>query len=153
MSPILIVLVSACGGALVTVVGAFVGAYVQGLREHKKWLRDRRMSLYVELSNHMSTLAECQEELWEISVDTDEDASSADFARIDSKREAINVRLRKLIDDTHIVAAGLKILGPEAVDTAVFKLQKQVSNKDRSAFHEARLHMLSEMKHALGVRQ
>jgi hypothetical protein len=40
--------VSALGGALIAVAGGLIGAWLQGRREHKLWLRQRRFDLYNE---------------------------------------------------------------------------------------------------------
>lgn len=38
--------VTALGGAAIAVVGGLIGAWIQGRREHKMWLRQRRFELY-----------------------------------------------------------------------------------------------------------
>jgi hypothetical protein len=43
MDPIVSVVV----GGLIAVGGGFVGAWIQGRREHKKWLREKRLEAYV----------------------------------------------------------------------------------------------------------
>jgi hypothetical protein len=42
----LVLLVTAFGGAIVAVVGGLIGAWLQGRREHRKWIRERRLVRY-----------------------------------------------------------------------------------------------------------
>lgn len=46
IDPTALSLLSIFGGAAITVGAGFLGAWIQGRREHKRWLRDQRFDLY-----------------------------------------------------------------------------------------------------------
>lgn len=48
MDPALIALLSSLAGALLTVVAGFIGAWLNGRREHQKWRRDQRLRAYAD---------------------------------------------------------------------------------------------------------
>jgi hypothetical protein len=41
-----VLFVTALGGAVVAVVGGLIGAWLQGRREHRKWIREKRLLRY-----------------------------------------------------------------------------------------------------------
>jgi hypothetical protein len=47
LDPVLLSLLSIFGGVLVTVLGGFLGAWIQHRRAHRAWLRERRYEAYV----------------------------------------------------------------------------------------------------------
>jgi len=49
LDPTLLALLSIFGGVAVTVVAGLVGAWIQGRREHRRWLRDRRLEAWSDL--------------------------------------------------------------------------------------------------------
>lgn len=48
LDPTLLALLSIFGGAALTVAAGFVGAWIQGRREHTKWLRDQRYLAHLD---------------------------------------------------------------------------------------------------------
>ena len=46
LDPTLLALLSIFGGVAVTVVAGLVGAWIQGRREHRRWLRERRLEAW-----------------------------------------------------------------------------------------------------------
>lgn len=48
LDPIVLSLLSVFGGVALTVVAGFIGAWIQGRREHSKWQRDQRLKAYSE---------------------------------------------------------------------------------------------------------
>ena len=46
IDPIVLSLLSIFGGVTLTVLAGFIGAWIQGRREHSKWQRDQRLKAY-----------------------------------------------------------------------------------------------------------
>lgn len=46
VDPIVLSLLSIFGGVALTVLAGFIGAWIQGRREHSKWQRDQRLGAY-----------------------------------------------------------------------------------------------------------
>lgn len=47
IDPTALALLSIFGGVILTVIAGFIGAWIQGRREHAKWLRDQRMAAFI----------------------------------------------------------------------------------------------------------
>lgn len=49
MDSTLLAILSIFGGALLTACAGFLGAWIQGRREHRRWIRERRFDAYVDI--------------------------------------------------------------------------------------------------------
>jgi hypothetical protein len=101
IDPLVALLVGAFGAALLTVVGGLIGAWIQSIREHRKWLRERRFEAYRDFMINMSQLSHILS------------------AKIDASR-AVNVRAGLDAWSDQIVRSGeaVSILGPKVVNAA-----------------------------------
>lgn len=57
IDPLFALLIGAFGAALLTVSGGLIGVWVQSIREHRKWLRERRFEAYLEFMTDMAQIS------------------------------------------------------------------------------------------------
>ncbi|MCA0215946.1 MAG: hypothetical protein LCH43_01175 [Actinobacteria bacterium] len=107
VDPLLSLVVGAFGAAVIGVVGALLGAWIQSRREHSRWLRELRVEAYGEflrLVNLMPSLAPTggkEPSVWHITGE----ANLAAFHR----------------DQMNAVST-IALLGPEDVEKAAYAL-------------------------------
>lgn len=101
VDPLWALLIGAFGAALLTVIGGLIGAWIQAVREHRKWLRERRFEAYLDFMNGMSELSEI--------ADIEPNLENAE--RIKTMAEALTRRLLSSGD-------AVSMLGPRAVNAA-----------------------------------
>ncbi|MGH3040267.1 MAG: hypothetical protein ACRDNG_00740 [Gaiellaceae bacterium] len=101
IDPLLALLVGAFGAAILTVIGGLIGAWIQSIREHRKWLRERRLDAYLEFMTSMSRVTRLAEE-----TPTLENA------------ERVLAELHALEDPMLASGDAVSILGPRAVNAA-----------------------------------
>lgn len=65
IDPLLSLLVGALGAATLTVVGGFVGAWVQSRREHSRWIREERLVAYRDVLQLAATAPPYGDEKYE----------------------------------------------------------------------------------------
>lgn len=101
IDPWLTLIVGACGAAALTVAGGLIGAWIQSIREHRKWLRERRHEAYLDFMVVMSKISA--------------------LAKIDGTPEnaaQLAAKLAALSDDLIRAGDAVSILGPRAVNAA-----------------------------------
>jgi hypothetical protein len=86
----LLILLTALGGALVAAAAGFIGAWLQGRREHEKWIRERRFEAY---TRYMQVA-----QRWNVRLS----------AKIDGNDE-------EFLDEMVAAEAEIDLLGPKAV--------------------------------------
>lgn len=101
VDPLIALLVGAFGAALLTVIGGLIGAWIQSIRDHRKWLRERRFEAYRDFMIDMAQLSEL--------VSTKITVSNA---------ERVKTRLQAVSDDITRSAEAVSLLGPRAVNAA-----------------------------------
>lgn len=57
IDPLFSLLVGAFGAAVLTVSGGLIGVWIQSVREHRKWLRERRYEAYLHFMTDMSQIS------------------------------------------------------------------------------------------------
>ncbi len=101
IDPLLSLLIGAFGASLLTVVGGLIGAWIQSVREHRKWLRERRFEAYRDFIINMSQLS---------------DLLSTKITKENAK--AIKARLDVWSDESTRAIEAVSMLGPRAVNAA-----------------------------------
>lgn len=101
VDPLVALLVGAFGAALLTVIGGLIGAWIQSIREHRKWLREVRFEAYHEFAVDMAEVSD----IFRVKP-FPEDAKA-----LQERVEAWRVRSDRSNE-------ALSILGPQAVDAA-----------------------------------
>jgi hypothetical protein len=141
---------------LLTIGAGLVGAAIQGRREHRRWLRERRYEAYTHAFDIASTVRAVAIEV----VDTVQ-AIEADKVPLDM-REATAARLAErmaylsgLSDDVSERMAPLVILGPEAVGNAYVALVDSMGPPeamDIAKVNAAESALSEAMRNALAVK-
>lgn len=101
VDPLLALLVGAFGAALLTVVGGLIGAWIQSISEHRRWLRERRFNAYHEFMVDMSQMTDL--------LTTEITSENA---------ERIKAKLHALPDQINRSSEAVSILGPRSVNAA-----------------------------------
>ena len=95
------------------------------------------MSTYVAVSEHLSAVARVQHKLWEMD---ESDHVGSDYAL----QAELSKQLKSIAGRTDELATRIKLLGPKAVDKAVFATVS-AARKEPAEFFAARNRMLSAM--------
>lgn len=101
IDPLIALLVGAFGAALLTVIGGLIGAWIQSIRDHRKWLRERRFEAYRDFMINMSQLSSL--------VRTKINLANAG---------SVKSRLDVLTDEIVRSCEAVSMLGPRAVNAA-----------------------------------
>ena len=136
-------------GGLVAVIGGFVGAWIQGRREHKKWLRERRFDAFVavrSLIDRYEEVAVGARELKALSA-----AASVDRAAFAERAERGIAQLAEVRKNYLEAQAPLMILGPRAVIDGMRRVIAAIDAADSDAQRRALQDMSVEMRKSLRV--
>ncbi|GAA1913625.1 hypothetical protein GCM10009775_02880 [Microbacterium aoyamense] len=106
IDPTLLVLLPIIG-VFATILGGFLGAWIQGRREHRKWKREKRYEAYVRLVATLIQLRELRREEADRKLDPD----NPRFANLEA-------RLDKFSDIKGDLQAPYTVLGPRAIGDA-----------------------------------
>ena len=127
-------------GVLATVVGGFVGAWIQSRREHRKWLRERRFDAYVEILTLHNEIQAASIAL----------ASLPPGATPEQRSHVLDVHTT-LAKSFPAAVVPLSVLGPQVVTDAGGRVIAAINAKDRDAVSAAETALLVEMRKAVGI--
>lgn len=160
MDPTLLALLSIFGGAALTVIAGFIGAWIQGRREHKKWLREQRLNAYLQALAFVRGIivARIQIEALRDQVNKRKqpgEADPANAAHLQQIRETLDrvgENLNAMPERISEVMAPLGILGPPAVESAMSAFLPLLSVSDLKATEAAEKVLVAAMRAALKVK-
>lgn len=165
---------------LLTVGGAIFGAWIQGRREHSRWIRDRRSDAYLDGLKHLRAWARLGDENEERGVNlnglkielaglqraadagptADENATLT--AQLDQLRSRMKAESSSLSADTEKLVAledvaiekltALKLLGPETVNAAAGAVVSSRRTGGSKAVNEKLAELEQAMRMALDVK-
>ncbi|HVX08064.1 hypothetical protein [Humibacter sp.] len=118
-------------GALLTVAGGLIGAWIQGRREHRRWLRERRYAAFVTVLTLINQMEDIDADVRRVREEAIELPTAARKAELDS----IENRLRKVADGFHACAAEFTVLGPDSVEGSLNRVASAM--RGRKAVEEA----------------
>lgn len=101
IDPLFTLFVGAFGAASLTVIGGLIGAWIQSVREHRKWLRERRFEAYRDFVINMSQLSNL--------LDTEITKKNA---------ESLKAKLDVWSDESTRAVEAVSMLGPRSVNAA-----------------------------------
>lgn len=139
LDPTLLAILSIFGGAALTVIAGFFGAWIQSRREHSRWIRERRLEAFTALVTMHN-----EYESAEI-ASTYAQGNPAALASYVAQLEAIREGFPRAITP-------LAILGPPSVSDAADEYTAASNAKDRDAMRVADAKMVAAMRKALGIR-
>lgn len=142
IDPLFALLVGAFGAASLTVVGGLIGVWIQSVRDHRRWLRERRFEAYLDFIIDMSKLSDL--------ATTKVDARNA--ASVKQKLEAWSEQIRRSSE-------AVSVLGPIAVNAAgqdwmgaARKLATDNSESNRAAMNRGRWRFLIAVGKEIGSK-
>lgn len=136
LDPTALAILSIFGGAALTVIAGFIGAWIQSRREHVRWVRERRFDAYTAADAVLTRMEGIERR---IAMATDP-----------IEREALARRLDDISrDDMPDPISRLNLLGPAAVVAAKEAYQ---AAKDDDARATAAKGFVRAMRAALDVR-
>lgn len=150
--PTLLALFSILGVGL-TIIAGFVGAWIQGRREHNRWLREQRYEAFANMLALTGKIAK----MW-ADVDVLEERAAAANAAGEPTDKLLQslVQLRERAEKAYATfddaAAPLLILGPTSVITTLNSEVGNLIDKDRSKASDAEDKIATAMRKALGVK-
>ncbi|WP_442576346.1 hypothetical protein ACSBPH_04175 [Microbacterium sp. F51-2R] len=154
LDPTLLALLSIFGGAALTIIAGFVGAWIQSRREHQKWLREQRYLAYLDYIkkkdkyDRAAGRIEHTEGVFEqasrglppgFASDDEILAAIQDLAEVGEGPEEVRARIRAqraefeaLYADMYEAVAAFSLLGPQSVVEAGRELTRADAS-DRSS--------------------
>lgn len=153
LDPTAQILLTVFGAALVTALAGFAGAWLQGRREHARWVRERRYDAYVsamqvaERWRHLRAMG--NETLSSLKAEeaTEEERRLA-HSRLGEHIKAAGV-LRAEVSDA---AAPLELLGPTSVVDAFNAMTDAFGSDDESASVETNEAFIRAMRKTLRIK-
>lgn len=147
MDSLTVGLISGIGAASLTVVGGLIGAWIQGRREHDRWLRERRFEAYTKFMRHQHQITLMSAVLDNLSASIKKDGSNIPVIqdKLAAAQERINESERQLPEATtelYILAAG------EVEQAARAYLEARVTGKNVPS---AESRFLRAMRESLGI--
>ncbi|WP_457098830.1 hypothetical protein [Microbacterium sp. P5_E9] len=135
-----IALAAGVAGVVLTVVAGFIGAWIQGRREHTKWVKEKRYEAYVEVwaLNHM--LTNNRRALRSAQAKGDQAGVDRYSARLDD----LNATFER-------AGAPLNVLGPEEVTAAALKMLDASNGDDRTEKRDSALALVAAMRKVLDI--
>lgn len=153
IDPTALALLSIFGGVAITVIGGFIGAWIQGRREHRKWLRDQRYEAFVRLLVLMRGIVSTGKSLNRLIEEVNEAAAKGEQPKA-STVAALN-GLQKKVDETFErfgeVAAPMRLLGSSNVDSTLDAHVPLLIDDDETKAQEAEKAIVAAMRKAVGI--
>ena len=165
VDPLFLALVSMLGGLAVTVIAAFVGAWIQSRREHAKWLREKRYDAYAEFSEYLhrnkvvlresnALLTKAKSLEVELDDSSTEEGRSTILAELGQNAEQVKTlqsALEASREESYSPVAAVMILGPDYVRRAA-QVVIRVPVGDKKARTRADNGLDQAMRRALGIK-
>lgn len=146
-------------GAVLTIAGGLLGAWIQAAREHRKWLREKRLEVYLpaaafltEYEPRMQAYADIESRISgvigpdtaEAERDDHQETLAPYAARADEYRARVAEEMAPLI-----------VLGPDAVADAAQRWEQAARTTDGNPYviGEEFRPVLREMRKALGISE
>ncbi|KQR86517.1 hypothetical protein [Microbacterium sp. Leaf179] len=150
-NPTTLALLSIFGGAALTVIAGFIGAWIQAAREHRRWIRERRYEAF----QTARLAAERYRDLGRVvtalkAMPPPQDAADRDRQlRRAAEAKAQHEALRDSMDEAF---TPLLILGPQRVMEDLGDFATAVDRGDGEAADAAEGRFILRMRRALKVR-
>lgn len=154
IDPTALALLSIFGGVAITVIGGFIGAWIQARREHRKWLRDQRYEAFVRLLVLMRSIRLTGKRLnsliEEINQGTarGEQPNASTVAELKELQKKSNETFERLGE----VAAPMNLLGSSIVDSTLDAQVPLLNGDDETKSQEAEKAIVAAMRKAVGVK-
>lgn len=154
LDPTLQILLTVFGAALVTALAGFAGAWLQGRREHARWVRERRYDAYVgamqiaERWRHLRAKGN--------KIMTSGDLESPDSAKRQRALADLEVNIKdadSLTADVIDASAPLELLGPPSIVDAFNALTDAYASDEEDASTLASEAFIAAMRKTLKIEK
>lgn len=139
-------------GVLVTVLVGLFGAWVQGRREHARWIREQRYEAFVRVLGAIDDF----DTFYRNSTNPSEYQKMRDVLRFggDKVKQLISAEdaASSLMARFDEAVTPVVILGPDSVRDALREVSAARKAGDEDSRSEARWRAIAEMRRALGVK-
>lgn len=147
------ILLTVFGAALVTALAGFAGAWLQGRREHARWVRERRYEAYVSAMQVAERWRFLRRRGDEAMASLEVEGVSAEerrlaLARLEEHIEAVDILHAEVVD----ASAPLELLGPPSVVDAFDAMTDAVGSGDQSASTETTTAFILAMRKTLSIK-
>jgi len=143
LSPLAQVLLTIFGGATVAALGGLFGAWIQGRRDHAKWVREQRYEAFITaimLLRQVALLTGKANEL------------AAKGALPNGELDALSKKATDSIAGWPEASAPLALLGPDGVDESLGVAAKALRSNDQAVLRAAEQTLLKAMRAALAIK-
>ncbi|MGM1030618.1 MAG: hypothetical protein ACQEWM_12240 [Actinomycetota bacterium] len=166
VDPVAVAVVSGLGGVALTALVALLGAWLQSRREHKRWIRERRLDAFIALMKNLHQLRDIASEAAEIeaararlqlgkpsggatgATEAHEHQVAAVEARSARLDERVNAGVESLVD----ALTPLAVLGPRNVQDAAGDVAEALARRDQTAADKAQEKLDVQVAKALGIK-
>ncbi|GAA2887105.1 hypothetical protein [Microbacterium esteraromaticum] len=155
MDPTALAVLSIFGGAALTALAGFIGAWLQGRREHSRWLREQRYEAFTRAIDLVSNLRGIAQEVAELTSEIKDGLSEPELADATARLVDRVERLDVLNDEAAERMAPLVLLGPDAVSdgyVALIGAMNPPGAMDDDRVNAAESALTIAMRAALGVK-
>jgi hypothetical protein len=149
LDPTIQVLLTIFGGALIAAVAGLLGAMLQGRREHKRWLRERRFEAFVRAFALLKAfdLNASKQKRIAAAMRADSETADADALRI----EQLQTEADQLYTSVAAELAPIIVLGPNAVTERALEIQFAYEANDKTARGRAEAAFIEAAQRVLKV--
>lgn len=147
------VLLTIFGAALVTALAGFAGAWLQGRREHARWVRERRYEAYVSAMQVAERWRHLRATGKEMLVTVHSKEASPEERALAQARLGEHIEAAvKLRSDVSDAAAPLELLGPSSVVEAYNAMTDTFGSDDEDAATATNAAFVVAMRKTLSIK-
>lgn len=154
IDPTLLAVLSIFGGVAVTALAGLLGAWIQGRREHKRWLREHRFAAYLQMIDVITAMHDVPALLRAYIAGAPggslEELSQSDQDEL--RKQAKGVDTKSLLVQFQEARGIFYLLGPESVSAAVGIYARHFPDVEDAERDQARAEVLRLMRKELNVR-
>lgn len=133
------------GGAALTVIAGFIGAYIQARREHKRWVLDHRYEAFVRAFALIKA--------FDLNRSKQMKLAEREGATIDDPDlQALLAQADELYTTVADAMIPIAVLGPDSVSRHVLDMQAAYEAEDKIALGEAERAFVISARKALKIR-
>ncbi|PPF11413.1 hypothetical protein C5C74_07825 [Rathayibacter sp. AY1E8] len=149
LDPTLQALLAIFGGALLAALAGLAGAAVEGKREHKRWLRERRHEAFIRAYTlikgfDLNTSKQNKVAARLLSANKIDESAAADLAKLQAEADA-------LFGTVAAELAPILVLGPASVAQQAIDMQLAYEADDKQAQQRAEASFILAAQQALAV--
>lgn len=154
IDPAVLALIATLSGAGIAVLGGLLGAWIQGRREHAKWLRDARLRAFVSIETTLNKMERQDRDhlLFKSQLEKAKtDGNIEMMTTMNAQMTALAERALQTGQDIAVDLAQLRLVGPDKVASLVENVAGTMFENDAARLYAARSLARNAMRKALGI--